>query len=48
MTATCCLHSFVTKLYKYGILNAKCKSRVNLRLGKLQVVFEDFFADAAI
>jgi branched-subunit amino acid transport protein AzlD len=29
-----CLHSFVTKSYKYGILNATCKSRVGVRHGK--------------
>jgi hypothetical protein len=36
--ATCSLHSFVTKSYKYGILDAMCKSWVGVRLGKLTVV----------
>jgi len=31
MTVACCLHSYVTKSCKYGILNAMCKSRVSVR-----------------
>jgi hypothetical protein len=37
-TVACSLHSFVTKSYKYGILNATCKSRVGVRLGRLPKV----------
>jgi hypothetical protein len=38
VTVACCLHSFVTKSYKYGILNAMCKSWVGVRLGELTMV----------
>jgi hypothetical protein len=34
----CCLPSFVTESYMCGILNATCKSRVGMRLGKLPAV----------
>jgi len=33
-----CLHSFVTEPLKYGVLNATCKFRVGVRLGKLPSV----------
>jgi hypothetical protein len=36
MTAACIV--FVTRCYKYGILNATCKSQFGMRLGKLQNV----------
>jgi hypothetical protein len=38
MTIACSLHDSVTKSCKYGILNAKCKSRVGVRLGRLPMV----------
>jgi len=37
------LHNFVTKSYKYEILNATCKPRVGMRLGKLPVVRRTLF-----
>jgi len=43
MTVACCLHSFVTKLYKYGILNVMCKSRVGVLLGELPAVQKILF-----
>jgi len=39
-----CLHSLVTKSYKYGILNAMCKSRIGVRLGKLSVMWRTLFS----
>jgi len=39
------LHSSVTKSYKYGILNAMCKSRVGVRLGKLQIMRRTSFCE---
>jgi hypothetical protein len=43
MTSVRCLHSCVTKSYIYGILNATCKSRVGVRLGKLSLVRKTSF-----
>jgi hypothetical protein len=39
----CCLHSSVTKLYKYRIFNVTCNSRVGGRLGNLPVVQRTLF-----
>jgi len=43
MTVVCCLHSFVTKSYKFGIMNVTCKSRVGVHLGKLPMMRRTLF-----
>jgi hypothetical protein len=43
----CSLHSFIMKSYRYGILNAVCKSRIGVRLGNYQWCGELCFSGAA-
>jgi hypothetical protein len=43
MTSACCPHSFLTKSYMQGILNATCKMEVGVHPGKLPMVRSTFF-----